>query len=87
VSVVATKMESRPPRSLLDDAVRAYPPGRTYEVIVLGYGLMPSYATHLSTPEDRWAVVAYVRALELSQHAVAGDLPEDLRDALARSAP
>jgi len=84
-SVVATKMESRKPRSLHDEGVRKCPPGRLYEVILRGYGLMPSYAELLQSPADRWAVVAYVRALQLSQHAPVADLPKDLVDDLARS--
>ena len=86
-SVVASKMEFRKPRSLQEDAVRAYPVGRIYEVVAFGYGLMPSYTAQLSTPEDRWAVVAYLRALQLSQNARASELPPDLRAQLDRSAP
>jgi mono/diheme cytochrome c family protein len=84
-SVVAEKMESRKPRSLQDDAVRAYPPGRTYEIVRDGYGLMPSYAAILQDPDDRWAVVGYVKALQLSQHAPVAGLPPDLQERLARS--
>jgi hypothetical protein len=49
-----------------------------------GYGAMPDYSAQL-TPEDRWAVAAYIRALQLSQAATAADVPagvagEDLKD-------
>jgi mono/diheme cytochrome c family protein len=48
---------------------------------------MPSYASQISV-EDRWAVVAYVRALQLSQHAPLAELPADDRErALAAGAP
>lgn len=77
-SVTATKMVLRRPPSLLSDDVRAYPPGRIYEVISVGYGLMPSYAPYLSV-EERWAVVGYVAALQLSQHAGAKELPPDVQ--------
>ncbi len=59
-SVVATKMSLRPPPSLHD--FRDRPDGFFYQVISEGFGLMPSYAQQLSI-EERWAVVAYVRAL------------------------
>jgi hypothetical protein len=50
------------------------PLGHFFSVITNGYGAMPNYAAQL-TPADRWAVVAYIRALQLSQHATEADLP------------
>ena len=50
------------------------PLGHFYNVIRNGYGAMPDYAAQL-TPEDRWAVVAYIKALQLSQNAQFGDVP------------
>ena len=50
------------------------PLGHFFNVITNGYGSMPDYASQL-TPEDRWAVVAYIKALQLSQNAQAGDVP------------
>jgi hypothetical protein len=53
------------------------PAGYIYEVITKGFGMMASYAAEL-TVEERWAVVAYVRALQLSQSMPASELsPED----------
>jgi cytochrome c5 len=49
------------------------PLGHFYNVIANGYGAMPDYAAQLS-PEDRWAVVAYIKALQLSQHAAQADI-------------
>jgi hypothetical protein len=46
---------------------------------------MPSYAQQLSV-QDRWAVVAYVRALQLSQHATVDGLPQELRDRVQKEA-
>jgi mono/diheme cytochrome c family protein len=46
-----------------------------------GFGAMPDYAEQIA-PEDRWAIVAYIRALQLSQHAEIGDVPESERPAL-----
>jgi len=50
------------------------PLGHFFNVISNGYGAMPDYSAQL-TPEDRWAVVAYIRALQLSQHAAQEDVP------------
>ena len=52
-----------------------------YDVITQGYGIMAPYADHVA-PEDRWAIVAYVRALQLSQNAPVAQLPRRLQDAL-----
>lgn len=66
-SIVAANMTLRPPPSLLDARVQAFPDGRLYQVIILGYGLMRPYTEDLTTAEERWATVAYLRALQLSQ--------------------
>jgi len=63
---VARNMSLRPPPSLHLKVQN--PDGYFYQVIAQGYGFMPSYASHL-TVEERWAVVAYLRALQLSQRA------------------
>ena len=46
-----------------------------------GFGAMPDYAAQIST-EDRWAVVAYLRALQLSEHATVADVPASEREKL-----
>lgn len=48
--------------------------GHLFQVITNGYGSMPDYAAQV-TPADRWAIVAYIRALQLSQHATQADVP------------
>ncbi len=53
--------------------LQSAPLGHFFNVITNGYGAMPDYAAQL-TPPDRWAVVAYIRALQLSQNAQAGDV-------------
>ena len=55
------------------DRLRQAPLGHFYTVIANGYGAMPTYAAQL-TPEERWSVVAYVRALQLSQNAQDTDI-------------
>lgn len=77
-SAVATSMQLRPPPSLHLPRIRALPAGRLYQIVVDGYGLMPSYRDLLSI-EESWAVVAYVQALQLSQHALVAELPEAVR--------
>jgi len=77
-SVVATKMAQRPPPSLHEPRIRALSAEDIQTVIRDGYGLMPRASYRLSTRE-RWAVVAYVRALQLSQNLVLADAPEPVR--------
>jgi mono/diheme cytochrome c family protein len=85
-SPVARNMELRRPPSLVDGEVRAFPPGRVFQVVTQGYGLMPSYAAELA-PDDRWAVVAYVRALQLARRTRLDALPPALRDEARKALP
>jgi hypothetical protein len=75
----------RPP-SFHDDRVRSLPDGYLYEVASQGFGVMSGYAAQVPV-DDRWAIVAYIRALELSQNARAGDLSADDRRRLDGGAP
>src|SRR4051794_17302470 len=63
----------RPP-TLHDDRGRALTDQHLFDVVSNGFGVMYAYGDRLS-PRDRWAVVAYIRALQLSQHAALSDLP------------
>ena len=63
----------RPAGNFHEDRLRAAPLGHFFSVITNGYGAMPDYAAQL-TPEDRWAVAAYIRALQLSQNAKQADM-------------
>ena len=63
-----------PPPSYHIDRLRQAPAGHFFDVMTEGYGAMYSYAARVS-PEDRWAIVAYIRALQLSQHATLDDVP------------
>jgi mono/diheme cytochrome c family protein len=73
-SQVALNMSLRKPPDL--HLYRDVPDGYLYQVISKGFGLMPSYAAEL-TPEERWGVVGYLRALQLSQHASAAQVPAE----------
>lgn len=79
-SQIALNMSLRKPPSLHANA-RSVGDGWIYQVITNGFGLMGSYATEL-TVEDRWAVVAYVRALQLSQAASMDQVPPSAREEL-----
>jgi mono/diheme cytochrome c family protein len=61
--------------SFHSDRLRTAPLGHFFSVITNGYGAMPEYSAQL-TREDRWAVVAYIRALQLSQNATQQDVPQ-----------
>ncbi len=69
------------PPSYHIDRLRQAPAGHFFEVITDGYGAMFSYAGRIPV-EDRWAIVAYIRALQLSQHATLDDVPADERGTL-----
>ena len=84
-SAVAPKMQLRRPENLLDPDARAYPPGRVFQAIRQGYGLMPSYAVQLSERES-WGVVAYLHALQVARGTRVADLSPDDRAQLDREA-
>lgn len=77
-SDVAKVMRLRPPPSLHEPRLRELPAGHLFRVVSEGYGLMPSYGAQL-TYRDRWAVVAFVQALQLSQSLTLAELPPELR--------
>jgi mono/diheme cytochrome c family protein len=66
------------PPSYHSDRLRQAPVGHFYDVMTNGFGSMPSYATQISV-RDRWAIAAYIRALQLSQDATLADVPPDDR--------
>lgn len=66
------------PPSYHIDRLRQAPVGHFYDVITHGYGVMYSYAARVA-PEDRWAIAAYIRVLQLSHDARISDVPEEQR--------
>lgn len=74
----------RPP-SFHQQRLRDAPVGHFFDVITNGYGRMYSYAARVG-PENRWAIIAYIRALQLSQHASLADVPPEERVQLRTSA-
>lgn len=71
------------PPSYHTDRLRNAPDAHFYSVITNGYGMMYSYADRVA-PDDRWAIVAYIRALQLSQNARIADVPPEHRADLAK---
>ena len=69
------------PPSFHTDQARSLQPAEIYKVISDGQGAMYSFAGRLR-PADRWAVVAYVKALQLSRNARLADVPPDQRETL-----
>src|ERR1700761_6195872 len=64
----------RPAGDFHTDRLRSAPLGHFFNVITNGYGAMPDYAAQIA-PQDRWAIAAYIRALQLSQNARQADVP------------
>jgi mono/diheme cytochrome c family protein len=69
------------PPSYHTDRLRQAPIGHFYDVMTNGFGAMPDYKAQIA-PRDRWAIAAYIRALQLSQHASLADVPQQDRQKL-----
>jgi len=75
----------RRPPSFHTETLRTAKTGHFFDVMTNGFGAMPPYATMIP-PRDRWAIVAYIRALQLSQHAPLADVPAEDRAKLDQPA-
>ena len=64
----------RQPPSFHDERLRTAVPGHFFDVMTNGFGVMPDYRAQIN-PRDRWAIVAYIRALQLSHRASTNDVP------------
>ena len=71
----------RRPPSFHIDRLRTAPTGHFFDVMTNGFGAMPPYKTQVP-PRDRWAIVAYIRALQISQNATVADVPVTEREHL-----
>ena len=76
----------RQPPSFHTDRLRQAPVGYLFNIITNGFGQMPDYAAQIA-PRDRWAIVAYIRALQLSQQATLADVPAAFREQLETMKP
>jgi hypothetical protein len=83
-TAVADRMQLRPPPSLHQPRIRNLQPGDVYQIVSHGYGLMPGYQSQLE-PNDRWAVVAYLRVLQRSQDVPVAALDPAQREAFERT--
>jgi mono/diheme cytochrome c family protein len=72
--MVVQRGYARPP-SLLENRLRTAPPGRFFDVMTNGLGAMPDYAAQIPA-RDRWAIAAYIRALQLAGSATIADVPQ-----------
>jgi len=82
--MIAARGMKHPPSYHLD-RLRQQPNGYFYDVITNGFGAMYSYSERIP-PSDRWAIIAYVRALQLSRDIKIADLPPDVRQQLDHAA-
>ncbi|HVH72686.1 MAG TPA: cytochrome c [Candidatus Dormibacteraeota bacterium] len=81
--MVAMRGMKHPP-SFHQDRLRQAPHGYFFDNITNGFGAMFGYSAQIP-PRDRWAIIAYVRALQLSRNAKVADLPAELREKLNQS--
>lgn len=71
--------------SFHEERLRNMPVGYFFDVMTRGYSKMPSYAAQVS-PEDRWAIAAYIRVLQMSQRATMQDVPAEEQRKLSEKA-
>ncbi|HEX5414100.1 MAG TPA: cytochrome c [Chloroflexota bacterium] len=74
------------PPSYAQDRLLNAPVGHFFDVMTNGYGRMPSYANQIPT-RDRWDIAAYIRALQLSQHAEVSQLPTEDQEKIKQLKP
>jgi cytochrome c5 len=80
LGMVAMRGMKHPP-SYHQDRLRNEPVGYLYDVVTNGFGAMYGYSSQIP-PRDRWAIIAYMRALQLSRNAPVSELPAELREKL-----
>ena len=74
----------RRPPSLHEERLRLAPVGHFFDVMTNGFAVMPRFS-YLLSPRDRWAIAAYIRVLQHSQHAALSDVPPPQRQALEQN--
>jgi len=85
-SGMIVKRGFRKPPSFHDERLRNAPIGYFFDVETNGFGAMPDYASQIP-PEDRWRIIAYIRALQLSQRSTLADVPASERGKLNAAQP
>lgn len=87
VSLVASRgFEQKKPANFHEERLRNMPPGYFFDVITNGFATMYGFGPRIAV-EDRWAIVAYIRALQLSQSASIDDLTEAEKQSLLNPQP
>jgi mono/diheme cytochrome c family protein len=76
VGIVPTRVPTWQPSNLTEDRVVQFADGDIFNVITNGRRSMPAYRFQIAI-EDRWAIIAYVRALQRAAHATKADVPAD----------
>jgi mono/diheme cytochrome c family protein len=76
--VISSRGFPRKPPSYHIDRLRKAPLGYLFDIVTNGFGSMPDYSSQIQ-PRDRWAIVAYIRALQLSENANSADVPAGQR--------
>jgi mono/diheme cytochrome c family protein len=85
-SGMIVKRGFRRPPSFHEERLRNAPIGYFFDVETNGFGAMPDYASQIP-PEDRWRIISYIRALQLSQRATLADVPASDRGKLNATQP
>ena len=80
LGMVAMRGMKHPP-SYHQERLRNEPNGYLYDVVTNGFGAMYGYSSQIP-PRDRWAIIAYMRALQVSRNAPVGELPAALQEKL-----
>jgi mono/diheme cytochrome c family protein len=83
--MVVQRGYTKPP-PLYEERLKGAPIGHFYDVITNGFGAMPDHAAQIKV-RDRWAIAAYLRALQASASGTVDDVPANLREQLDRPAP
>jgi len=83
--MIAMRGMKHPP-TFHQDRLRQIPNGYLFDVVTNGFGAMLGYSAQIA-PRDRWAIIAYFRALQFSRNAPASELPAELRDKLNAEGP
>jgi mono/diheme cytochrome c family protein len=82
---MAVQRGFRAPPSYHEERLRNAPVGYFFDVMTHGFGAMQDYSAQVPVA-DRWAIAAYIRALQLSQNATMGDVPADRQGTLGNDA-
>ena len=84
--MVPTRFPAWQPQNLMDDRIVQMADGDIFNVITYGRRTMPPYG-YQNRPEDRWAIIAYLRVMQRAAHGSISDVPEELRSSVEYKGP